>query len=107
MRCFFLLAFLLLAVPATAANSAADSSSPNDSRQRQNCGTTVADALKQARLSLAGRNTGSERAALACLIEATSRLEAQKVTATRNGGNPVIAVPGSAIPFNLLPKGKE
>ena len=82
-----LLSFLLLlsAIPAAFA-SAPDPQSPS-------CGATVADALKQARLSLASPEAGSERVALTCLIEAVGDMEADKSEAVRSDGTHVVAVP--------------
>jgi hypothetical protein len=106
MRAFVLLAFLLLfdleMFPAFAASS---SNSPDQiasatNQQTASCGATVADALKQARVALGSNNTGSERAALACLIEAVSRLNTQAVVKTPAAdGHPVLAVPSFSGPM--------
>lgn len=85
MRGFFLFAVLLSIAsgipPAFAASSSATASS-NASGQTASatnqptarCGTSAADAVEQARLSLRSNDAGAERAALTCLIEAVSAL---------------------------------
>jgi hypothetical protein len=57
------------------------------------CGATVEDALKQARLSLKSSDSGSERAALGCLIEAVNTLSGQRAEAVRSDGTHVLAAP--------------
>lgn len=86
MRGFFLLAVLLsivLGMPPAFAAASSNASGQNTSGQNASatnqptarCGATVADALKEARQALAKPDAGSERAALACLIEATTDLD--------------------------------
>lgn len=84
------LAFFILALLAPMAAFASDQPATKPASQ---CGATVADALKQARLSLRNKDAGSERVVLACLIEAVDRLDAQTPTATRADGNRVLTVP--------------
>jgi hypothetical protein len=104
MRGFFLLVVLLSIVlgmpPAFAASSSATASS-NASGQTASatnqptprCGATAADAVEHARLSLRSNDAGAERAALACLIEAVSALNAKTPAATRDDGHSVLSVP--------------
>lgn len=80
---------LLASHPVFAANDAAPTSSPATSAS---CGTTTAEQIAAARKALAASDARSERAALACLIEAVSAIDAKSPIASRPGGN-VLAVP--------------
>jgi hypothetical protein len=85
MRCCFLV--LLLALPSSAFAAGAESG-PSASpwpRPVQACGATVADALKQAQLSLDAGTAQSQRAALEFVIEAVGRLDAISPVKQREG----------------------
>jgi ribonuclease HI len=99
MRCFFFFLFLALPITAIAADAATDQSAAIASHQASNCGVTAADALKLARASLAQKDATSQRAALECLVEALSRIEAEKITITRDSESHVLAVPQSTGSF--------
>jgi hypothetical protein len=75
--------------PVFAANDAATSSSATTAAS---CGTTTTEQIAAARKALATSDARSERAALVCLIEAVSALDAKSPIASRPGGN-VLAVP--------------
>jgi hypothetical protein len=96
MRCFFLVLFLAIPIRVMAADAASDQSAAIASHQASNCGVTAADALKLARNSLASKDASSQRAALVCLTEAVSRLEAEKPTVTRPDGGHVLSAPSTA-----------
>jgi hypothetical protein len=105
MRGFFLLLAILmlfdLGMPpavAAASSNASDQTTSTTNQQSSRCGATVADAVKQARLSLRNNVAESERAALACLIEAVSRLNTQAITKTRGDGDVVLSVPSYSGP---------
>lgn len=89
MRCIFLV--LLLALPATAVAAEATPNASGVAASKAGCGASFDDALKQARASLAAKQADSEKAALACLIEAVSLL--QPAVALRADGNRVFSVP--------------
>lgn len=97
MRCFFLVLFLVFPVSAIAANATSDQSAAIASHSASNCGATIADELKQARASLTKKDAGSERAALGCLIEAVTRIEAENPAAVRGDGNRVLTAPTSTV----------
>jgi hypothetical protein len=93
MRCFVLLVFLVLPVAAFAADAAPAQSAASTSPQKTSCGTTPDDALREARHALAKTDAGSERTAVACLIEAVTELKSQNLVVVRSDGDRVIAVP--------------
>lgn len=95
MRCFILLVFLAFPASVIAADAVPDTSASIGSQSKTNCGVTVKEALKEARQALAISDSGSERAALKCLIEAMSRFEAENPTAVRDGGIHVLTAPSS------------
>ncbi len=99
MRCFFLLLFLALPATAIAADSAPDQSTTIASRPTSSCGTKIADALSQARASLAKKDTGSERNALECLIEAVAKLEAEMHAVLPAESGDGLAIPKTTVPF--------
>jgi hypothetical protein len=112
MRCFLFLLVFAFPITAIAANAFDDHSR----NAASNCGATTADALKQARVSLANRDAASERTALECLVEAVSRLEAEQPVTYRGLDNHLtIAVPrighvdlpsNTSVP-SVAAKGKE
>ncbi len=77
------------------ADSACAQSSPKT--ESPTCGATVTEVLAHARQSLAKPDAESQRAALACLIEAVGILESQNMTASRNDGLHIISVPSNAV----------
>jgi hypothetical protein len=102
MRGFFLLAILLLfdlGMPSAFAAVSSNASDQTASSATNRCGPTVADAVKQARLSLRSNDAGSERAALACLIEAVSQLNAQAAKTPAADGHLVLSVPSYSGPM--------
>ncbi len=81
-------------VSVIAANAASDQSAAIASHSASNCGASSREALDKARNSLAATDPKAERLALACLIEAVTRLEAQQPVSYRGvDQHPTIAVP--------------
>ena len=75
MRSLYLLFFLLFPAVAHAATTSSDQSASGPSPQKR-CGATAADAIAQAHKLLAKPDAVSERAALGCLIEAMTEVDA-------------------------------
>ena len=94
MHPIFLLLFLFFFV---SVHEAAAAEQPANTQRVSNsaCGATIADALAQARLSLAATGPSSERTALGCLIEAVSKLEQDDMIIKRADGNKVLNLPQS------------
>lgn len=88
---FFVLVTLALLVTSQAVR-AAGTSPATQIATAASCGTTTAEQIAAARKALATSDARSERAALACLIEAVSALDGRSPIASRPDGN-VIAVP--------------
>lgn len=85
--CVFLLFSVAIAAPALAASQPATA-------QQIKCGKTAADALTAARAALASNNSGRERAALSCLIDAIAELDARERSFEQGKQNSgVLAVP--------------
>jgi len=84
---------------AAVSSNASDQNASATNQLTTRCGATAADAVKQARLSLRSNDAGSERAALTCLIEAVSALNAQTPTVTRADGDLVLSAPGYSGPI--------
>jgi hypothetical protein len=61
-------------------------------KSAQACGTTIEDNVSAARKALQS-NDKTTRAALACLIDAVSALNAEKCEAVRSDGTTVLTVP--------------